>query len=360
MKIDLEKWEEYREKRLISSARHPSLPLTIWAYTSNCQYEQAWDEITLSCRGLVTDDDGNIVAKPFPKFFNMEERRHQATDDYQVYEKLDGTLGIMFSYQGEWVFATKKSFDSEYVDFFRAMMLKGLTSRGKRYSEVLKHLSTDCTYLFELIKPEFKIVVDYASKEELVLIGSYHNETCEETPPDIVLTALEQFIPVVKRYQALETETLRYMKELNTENKEGFVVRFSNGQRCKIKFKQYIQLHALITGASNLSIWKMLRDGKNFDADILSQIPDELYEWMEEIKDSLQSEYAEIIEKHREILEQIKQKEYPSRKEIAIEILRVAREKDAKSWILFGLFENKVDQDRIWKLIRPAHETYWG
>jgi hypothetical protein len=42
------------------------------------------------CRGLVTDSNGIIMARPFPKFFNIEEEKHASTADFEVFEKLDG------------------------------------------------------------------------------------------------------------------------------------------------------------------------------------------------------------------------------------------------------------------------------
>jgi RNA ligase len=65
----------YFEKGLVYKQTHPTLPLTIWNYSEKVQYENLWDEITLQTRGLVTDDKGNIVAKPFKKFFNIEEKK---------------------------------------------------------------------------------------------------------------------------------------------------------------------------------------------------------------------------------------------------------------------------------------------
>ncbi|NBU99435.1 MAG: hypothetical protein EBS19_14710 [Spirochaetia bacterium] len=68
----LEKLNEYHEKGLVYKQIHPTLPLTIWNYSEKVQYENLWDEITLMCRGLVTDNDGNIIARPFKKFFNID------------------------------------------------------------------------------------------------------------------------------------------------------------------------------------------------------------------------------------------------------------------------------------------------
>lgn len=88
--MDISKLNQYKEDGWLMNQIHPTLPLIIWNYTPKTQYEQFWDEITLICRGLVTDLDGNIVSRGFPKFFNIEENRHIPTDDFEVYEKLDG------------------------------------------------------------------------------------------------------------------------------------------------------------------------------------------------------------------------------------------------------------------------------
>jgi RNA ligase len=70
--MNLETLHRYYEDGLLYKQTHPTLPLTIWNYTEKVQYEGLWDEITSMCRGLVTDDKG-IVARPFRKFFNIEE-----------------------------------------------------------------------------------------------------------------------------------------------------------------------------------------------------------------------------------------------------------------------------------------------
>jgi RNA ligase len=62
---------KYFEEGLVYKQVHPTLPLTIWNYTEKVQYEGLWDDVTLQTRGLVTDDKGNVVARPFRKFFNI-------------------------------------------------------------------------------------------------------------------------------------------------------------------------------------------------------------------------------------------------------------------------------------------------
>ena len=109
----LEKLNEYHEKGLVYKQIHPTLPLTIWNYSEKVQYENLWDEITLMCRGLVTDNEGNISARAFKKFFNIEEGKHTPTEKFEVWEKMDGSLGIVFWYEGQWVVATRGSFTSD-------------------------------------------------------------------------------------------------------------------------------------------------------------------------------------------------------------------------------------------------------
>ena len=132
---------KYHEDNLVYKQIHPTLPLTIWNYSEKVQYDNLWDDITLQTRGLVTDDKGNVVARPFKKFFNMEEGKHTPTPDFDVYEKMDGSCIILFNYEGEWVFASRGSFTSE-----QAVKAKELSGNFN-----LHKLNKDYTYVFEII-----------------------------------------------------------------------------------------------------------------------------------------------------------------------------------------------------------------
>jgi ribosomal protein L10 len=157
---------KYFEEGLVYKQVHPTLPLTIWNYSEKVQYEGLFDDVTLQTRGLVTDDKGNVVARPFRKFFNIEEERHTPTSEFDVYEKMDGSLGILFNYEGQWVMATRGSFASD-------QSLKGFFMLQK-YD--FKKLHKDYTYLFEIIYDDNRIVVKY-DYEDLVLLGMINTET---------------------------------------------------------------------------------------------------------------------------------------------------------------------------------------
>ena len=137
----LEKLNDYFEKGLVYKQVHPTLPLTIWNYTEKVQYEGLWDEITLQTRGLVTDNEGNVVARPFKKFFNIEEGKFEPTEKFEVWEKMDGSLLIVFWYEGKWIVATRGSFTSDQA-------IKGIELLKKYNTDIMfRHL----TYCFEII-----------------------------------------------------------------------------------------------------------------------------------------------------------------------------------------------------------------
>lgn len=134
--------DQYVEDGWLIKQGHPSLPLTIYNYTQATQYAGKWDEITLSCRGLVIDDQDWIMARPFKKFFNIEEGKHTSTSEFNVYEKMDGSLIIAFWYDGGWVVASRGSFTSEQAVEGRKMFFE-------KYP--IELLDKTKTYLFEII-----------------------------------------------------------------------------------------------------------------------------------------------------------------------------------------------------------------
>ena len=103
----------------ITRRKHPSEDLFILNYTPKTQYEGFWNDVTLSCRGLIVDSAGTIRARCFRKFFNYEEVFHEVSTrtsssmHFKVYDKVDGSLGILYWVGDEPFIATRGSFESE-------------------------------------------------------------------------------------------------------------------------------------------------------------------------------------------------------------------------------------------------------
>ena len=222
--MNLETLHKYQSDGLLYSQTHPTLPLTIWNYTEKVQYQGLWDEVTLQCRGLVTDDKGNVVARPFRKFFNVEEGKHTPTSEFEVYEKMDGSLIIVFWYDGAWVGASRGSFTSKQA-FVASLIFFGKLNHN---------FSTGMTYLFEFTASWNRIVVDYGEEDNLTLLGAIRTDDgTEATYEQLEVIAQGANCDVVKRYDGISDYSL--LKGMVEDNHEGFVVRFSNGDRMKVK-----------------------------------------------------------------------------------------------------------------------------
>jgi RNA ligase len=334
--MDLSTLNRYYEDGLLYKQVHPTLPLTIWNYTEKVQYNGLWDEITLSCRGLVTDNLGNIVARPFKKFFNLEEGKHTPTQDFEVFEKMDGSMGIIFKYSGETIFATRGSFISEQSKWMSEF------ATTYNYQDIIVD---GFTYLFEIIYENNRIVVDYGNQERLVLLGIINTETGEELPyNDIYSDGWD----IVQRYDGIKDYS--NLKNLVEDNHEGFVIRFSNGDRMKIKGEEYIRLHRIMTNLSTTSIWDVLSNGGNME-NLLINVPDEFYNKIKEYEDELKFMFNSLSNDywiHFRDIQNLMEKVGGDRKNFA----HAAKQYQYPS-LLFGLLDGKDVSPIIWKIIKP-------
>ena len=331
--------EKYYQDGLLHKQTHPNYDLTIWNYSPKVQYERLWDNITLQCRGLVTNSEGKIVARPFKKFFNYEEHKPEdiPNEEYVVYEKLDGSLGILFNYQKEWILATRGSFTSP-----QAIKGKEILDRHD-----ISAWRKDNTYLFEIIYPENRIVVDYGNEEKLVVIGGIHTETGEEIPDSSLFWTQDSGFEVVTTYKTWG-EGYDLLKEEISKDKEGYVIRFKNGFRMKIKGEEYKRLHKILTNISNRDIWEYLKDNKSFD-EILDKVPDEFYDWVKETARDLTMRFENIDNDYNDIFNSIFSLT-ESKKDFAEKAKRYPH-----SSILFAMYDGKPTHKIIWKLLYPNY-----
>lgn len=339
----LEKLNRYYEDGLLYKQVHPSLPLTIWNYTEKVQFENLWDEITLMCRGLVIDNNGKIVARPFKKFFNIDEGKHTPTENFEVYEKLDGSLGILFNYDGEWVFATRGSFTSD-------QSLKGF--------EMLKNyeygnLHKDYTYLFEIIYNDNRIVVDY-SFEDVILLGMIHTESGYEVdifPGNFSDLRFKHMITnlglrVVKKFDGINDYTL--LKDTIGNNEEGYIVKFDNGDRMKIKGVEYLRLHKIMTNLSTTSVWESLKNDDDI-YELLRDVPDEFYEKINDYIVELKNQFKSIQTLYFSYFLDITNKVVSTDRKLFAEFAK----KYEHPSLLFSLLDGKDTSEKIWNIIRP-------
>jgi RNA ligase len=333
--------EKYYNDGLLHKQTHPTKDLTIWNYSPKVQYERIWDEITIQCRGLVTNSKGDIIARPFKKFFNYEEHKPEdiPNEDYVVYEKMDGSLGILFNYENEWIMATRGSFTSP-----QAIKGKEILDRHD-----ISSWRKDNTYLFEIIYPENRIVVDYGNEEKLVVLGAFHTETGYEIPDSSLFWTQDSGFEVVTTYKTWG-ESYNLLKEEISKDKEGYVIKFKNGFRIKIKGEEYKRLHKILTNISNRDIFEYVKEDKPLD-EILDKVPDEFYNWVKETKEHFEQQHKTIDLEYRLIFKNITERnDIKDKKTFAHYALSYSN-----SSILFAMFDNKEYKHIIWKTIYPNY-----
>jgi RNA ligase len=193
--------------------------------------------------------------------------------------------------KGEWHMATRGSFVSEQA-------VKGKELLGK-YN--FKKLHTDYTYLFEIIYKENRIVCDY-DFEDVVLLGVINTKTGIEVnlhsdTEDVRIQNIIKNIGlnVVNRYNTFG-EGFDVLKREISNSKEGYVIRFRNGMRMKIKGDEYVRLHRILTNFSTTDIWELLRTGGNLD-EFLDRVPDEFDKWVKSTISDLKYAHFQICER---------------------------------------------------------------
>ena len=320
----------YKAQGLLKCQRHPKLPLTIWNYSEHAQFSRKWDAVTRMCRGLVVDDDEIVRARSFDKFFNIQEQRHAATDKYEVFEKLDGSLILLFYYDGDWQVASRGSFTSSQAG----------TARDILGMHNLDNLDASLTYCFEILYPENRIVVNYKGRRNLVFLAAFRPDGTEVLQTEQANAA---GFPTARRYDGLDQ--FEQIKELDWPNSEGFVVRFSNGERVKVKFRTYCDLHKIVSNLSETTVWESFRTGASITT-VVESVPDEWHSWLRGVWTDLAQQYATIVDSAQAKAAQLKG--YP-RKEAALAI-----KDDPLKKFIFALLDDKDIHQLVCNEIKPV------
>ncbi|MCK9361181.1 T4 RnlA family RNA ligase [Patescibacteria group bacterium] len=229
---------------LVKPFFHPSLPLIGWNYSQVAhntlyRFPEGWTDPLRQCRGLVMDHRGNLVAKPFTKFFNQGEHpetRNLPDEPFLAMEKHDGHLGIVFRYEGQLHVTTRGTFTYKTAKIARSMIAK--SSARARWN---KHVPEGLTVLVEIIHAETHVIRRY-DEPGLVLIGAFDNASLREYGyADLLALGQQLNLPVasVVTFGSL-AEIGHHMTE-NVENREGFVLWYErSGLRVKFKYQTYI------------------------------------------------------------------------------------------------------------------------
>lgn len=338
--VDVKKIKKYLTNGLLLCQFHPSVPnIVILNYSRKVQFENLWDELTLLCRGLIINiETGKIIARPFLKFFNYEQLKPEEIPllPFEAYEKMDGSLGILYWLNNNPYIASRGSFASDQANHANDVLYS-------RYQHVFDKLNKSATYLFEIIYPENRIVVDYGDKDDLVLLAVIDNVTGNDLPLEDIGFEIVMSYDGINDYTLLRTDNDMY--------REGYIIKFSNGFRMKMKYEEYCRLHSVVTMLSNVIIWEYLSQEKSFD-ELLDKTPDEYDSFIKKTAEELNNKFRELEYKHITFISDnmLTTPKYSSRKEQAEVILS---SKGYNTKILFDMLDGKNYNKVIWSMIRP-------
>ena len=260
--------------------------LAMYTYSNRATYEHLWTPAVEMARGLILDHDAQrIVATPFPKFFNLGERGvTPPSEAFEAFEKVDGSL-IVLAHDGErWRCTTKGSFASAQAQWAQAWLATRDTSA----------LLTGVTYCFEAVYPENRIVVAYPWSG-LVLLGAYGEDGREWSYPELLAAADGLGARVATRYAYPSLAALVDAAAAFRADNEGFVVRFANGFRLKVKGAEYLRVHRLVSRVTPLALWEAIAAGDDLEA-IRAPLPDEFAAAYKAIRDILLADLSRVTD----------------------------------------------------------------
>lgn len=328
---------------LVRDNAHPDFyEMWILNYTEKAAYDRVWNNVTLNCRGLIVDAFGNILARPYPKFFNYGQPDCPVInldERVVVSDKLDGSLGILYKGRdGKNYIATRGSFTSDQAIHATEVL-------NTKYANFVP--PKGITMLFEIIYPENRIVCDYGDMDDLVLLGSVDiasGDNWDATDMDWGWPG-----PIAESF---EYTTMREALAAPPRvGKEGFVVHLLiSDVRVKIKQEDYISLHRIVTGLNARSVWEAMLD--NTVDELIEQIPDEFHEFIrgveEDIDDDVNDAVMRSYKDYDSILDEIGVNS--SKKDFAM----IAKDKP-DSWALFALWDGKDIRKEYLRRAKPAH-----
>lgn len=209
--------------------------LSILKYTKKVFWGNLWnlDERLLECRGLVVDEDDNIIVRPFKKVFNHGENGVTVEPErmVEIPTKVNGFLGCAtITRKYGLIISTTGTLDSEYADLARKW---------------IEPLATDTmlagyTHMFEICDKSDPHIVEEHEGAYLIGVRSINSgELYSELVLDCMSALLHCHRPSVG---------LMKFKDIPETTKEGFMVLdpYTGEVLCKLKSPHYLSKKAFL------------------------------------------------------------------------------------------------------------------
>lgn len=323
---------------------HDTLPLMILNYSMIDSPK--YDPLVQDCRGLVLDDNFDLVARAFPRFFNWGEVQDPQFNFNQfcTHEKVDGSLILLYHFDGNWYANTRGSFGNLFVQGFN-LTWQQLVLKALGLDSFNLNLDKNCTYVCELVSPYNKVVRTY-SKPELYLLAQF----CGEQEVKVEQNDLFSY-PLGYEFESID-EIIDFLRNQSESDPtaEGVVIKDDLHRRYKVKSPTYLAFHRLKNNGNAFL-------PKNLIEFVLAGEKDELFTYFPEVIDDynhceslVNSAYAEL----EALWERTWQE--PDQKTFALSIVG----KTPFTGLLFNLRKNKEQsKELLRKLWRENSELIY-
>lgn len=237
--------------------------LSVLKYSRKVFYDNLWylDNRLLECRGIVVDEENNVVVLPFKKVFNLGENGVQVDQERIVIvpDKINGFMAAAtITSKYGLIVSTTGSLDSEYAKLARTWIEK----------LNIDYMVEGLTYLFEICDESDPHIVD--EKEGAYLIGTRRLRDG--------LLSNEDYVDLFALSLGAKRPSVGIMKfkDIPETKKEGYMVRCAETHEtlCKIKSPHYLSKKLIMRLGKNKvdmmfdnpnEFKKMIRDEEFFE-----------------------------------------------------------------------------------------------
>lgn len=201
--------------------------------------------MSLECRGLKFAPNGQILARPFHKFFNLGEQQPAGDFDWSaphiVMDKLDMSMIHPCLLGDEMVFMTRMGVTEQ-----AELALANATQPVLDLCHAM--LATGKTPVFEFTSPFNRVVIDYAHPVLTLL-------AVRDTVTGVYMgySSLKQLgvsfdVPFVQTYSPVNDINRFIADGRALKGVEGYVIAFEDGTRLKLKSDAYVLRHKALEG----------------------------------------------------------------------------------------------------------------
>lgn len=196
------------------------------------------------CRGIIFDKQGNIIRRPYHKFWNLGERVETQPDNidfngYELLDKCDGSMIVPFILNNKIEYGSKAGITDMTEPVYNFI------ESNKVYQDLSEYLlSREFNPIFEWCSRKQRIVIDHP-EDKLILTAIRHINTGEYFTHQQMADVAAKFkdIQLVKVFNPFTNLDDFVTHTRNLVDTEGYVARYSNGHMFKAKSDWYVAIH---------------------------------------------------------------------------------------------------------------------